>query len=408
MEPSPKDQLGEHFADVVLELAPDGIAVTDELGRILYANARFERIFGVDRDLLVGHTIEVLLPDRLQASHRDQRHDWEHAPTARHMGTGRTLLGRHADGTELPLEVALSPVATGRGLRTIMTVRRVDDPVGATAERVVDLRAASGPSIDDEVLTHLYSASLALHGLAATATPDQAAGLDAAITEIHLAVRRLQQLALDTAQPGREAAHDMLFGRAGETGQGGDSGVTVEYTVDADDRLTEIGGSWAEFARDNDAPELAVPELGRSLWSYVEGDEVQDLWRRLLARVRADQCETRVPFRCDGPGVRRWFEMTISPTQDDGVQFRSVLVVESPRPDIVLLDRWVDRLADSAPLVVCSWCGRGHDGVNWRELDDVVRDRRLLEKSSVPRLDHGICPTCVALLTHGRTGAPST
>ncbi len=60
--------LGEHFAEIVLELAPDGIAVTDESGRILHANGRFEDLFGYTREQLVGHPVEMLLPSRVRGS----------------------------------------------------------------------------------------------------------------------------------------------------------------------------------------------------------------------------------------------------------------------------------------------------------------------------------------------------
>lgn len=412
MEPSPKDLLGEHFADVVLELAPDGIAVTDELGRILYANGRFERMFGIDRDLLIGHTVEMLLPDRLHAVHRAHRHDWERAPTARPMGAGGTLWGRHADGTEIPLEVALSPVSTGQGLRTIMTVRMVDDPRAAdsSGERTLEAFGEHVATVlNDEVVQRLFSASLILHGVCPDAAPGVADEVHEAIAQLDLAIGCLHDVALDVLRPHRDAAHDLVLGRAGDDDDEAPatqaSGLTVEYEIDADDRLIGVGGSWAEFAQDNDAPELAAPELGRSIWSYVDGDDVQDLWRLLLARVRAERTDTRIPFRCDGPDVRRWFEMILSPDDADSVHFRSVLIVEAPRPDIVLLDRWAHRMSDATPLVVCSWCGRGHDGSRWRDLEEVVRDRRLLEQPDLPPLDHGVCPTCVALITQRGAGA---
>jgi hypothetical protein len=62
--------------------------------------------------------------------------------------------------------------------------------------------------------------------------------------------------------------------------------TVVEYWIDADDVVTDVGRSWADFARDNDAPELAVPASDRTLWTYFDSSEVRELWRLLVERDR--------------------------------------------------------------------------------------------------------------------------
>src|SRR4051812_38568908 len=103
-------------------------------------------------------------------------------------------------------------------------------------------------------------------------------------------------------------------------------GMVVEYWIDADDVVSWSGDGWADFARDNDAPDLVDLAPGRTLWSHFDGTEVRDLWRALVARVRSEQTAATVPLRCDAPNVRRWFEMTITPGDDGTVRFRSALL----------------------------------------------------------------------------------
>ena len=55
--------------------------------------------------------------------------------------------------------------------------------------------------------------------------------------------------------------------------------TVVEYSIDADDVVIAVGQNWADFAHDNDAPELVVPPSNRTLWTYFENDEVEELWR---------------------------------------------------------------------------------------------------------------------------------
>src|SRR4051812_32431927 len=50
--------------------------------------------------------------------------------------------------------------------------------------------------------------------------------------------------------------------------------TVVEYVIDADDGLVEVGGDWAAFATENQAPELAIPPGGRSLWDAAGDDEL--------------------------------------------------------------------------------------------------------------------------------------
>lgn len=169
--------------------------------------------------------------------------------------------------------------------------------------------------------------------------------------------------------------------------------LVVEYRIDVDDVVVDVGESWAEFANDNGAPELAIPAPGRTLWSHMAGGDIRALWRLLVARVRATGLAAEVPFRCDGPEARRWFEMTVTPEADGHVAFRSVLVFEEVRAEMTLLAMTAERV-DRAPVALCAWCGRGeHDG-RWHELEDVVRLGRLLEDDHVPPVEAGVCGDC--------------
>lgn len=168
----------------------------------------------------------------------------------------------------------------------------------------------------------------------------------------------------------------------------------VEYWVDDHDVVTEVGDGWADFALGNDAPELAVPASDRTLWSYMDSDEVRELWQLLVHRVRALQSPARFSFRCDAHHTRRWFDMTITPESDGRVHFCSVLAFEEPRSPVALLDPHFRRDADALPVPVCSWCGRGQHGSDWIAIEELVRAGRLLEHDSVPPISYGICATC--------------
>lgn len=169
--------------------------------------------------------------------------------------------------------------------------------------------------------------------------------------------------------------------------------LTVEYRIDAHD-LVLVGDGWAEAAAADDVPELAVPAPGRTLWSHMADGETRDIWLQLVGRVRSTQRPVDIPFRCDGPSARRWFEMHVEPEPELGVRFRSTLVFAESREPVALLDVEVARNGSLAPVVLCAWCGHGRHDDGWVELEDLVRARRLLEAEHLPTIDTGVCGTC--------------
>ena len=209
------DPLGEHFAAIVLELAPDGIAVTDEAGRIMQANTHFEYLFGFTREQLIGRSVEMLLPERSQAAHRAHRAGYDQAPSARAMGTGLDLWARHADGTEFPVEVGLSPVSSANGMRTIMSVRQISDRRAsqqvASDEAVHIDEDRIAVALNDQVIRPIFAAGLDLHGMLASATDSQAARLNAIITKLDDAIREIRTIVYQSRPtpppPRRRPAH---------------------------------------------------------------------------------------------------------------------------------------------------------------------------------------------------------
>ncbi len=71
----------------VIESVPNGIIVVDHSGAITLVNAPAEKMFGFDREELIGQTVEILFP-----------------------ASGRALTGVRKDGSEFPLEISVNPI----------------------------------------------------------------------------------------------------------------------------------------------------------------------------------------------------------------------------------------------------------------------------------------------------------
>jgi PAS domain S-box-containing protein len=97
------------FRDL-FENAPDPLLLVNDQGKIMIANSEAQHFFGFDRQELPGMTIENLIPERFRKHHLAHRKAYLKDARVRAMGAGNDLLARRKDGTELPIEVSLSPI----------------------------------------------------------------------------------------------------------------------------------------------------------------------------------------------------------------------------------------------------------------------------------------------------------
>ena len=119
----------------LLEAAPDAMVCVDQDGRMALVNAQAERLFGYDREELVGQPVEILVPDAVREVHPGRRARYVADPKPRPMGAGMELAARRRDGSTFPAEISLSAIDTGQGILVTAAVRDVTDRLEAQAER---------------------------------------------------------------------------------------------------------------------------------------------------------------------------------------------------------------------------------------------------------------------------------
>ena len=111
----------------ILEAIPDAVAAVNQQGVIMQVNFQTETLFGYTRDELIGQKIEMLVPDRQRPQHHLHREHFHQQPKIRRMGSGLDLCGRRRDGSEFPVEISLSPVATDDGTMVLSVIRDISD-----------------------------------------------------------------------------------------------------------------------------------------------------------------------------------------------------------------------------------------------------------------------------------------
>jgi len=109
--------------EALLEAAPDAMVGVDVAGMILFVNRQTESVFGYERDDLVGQRLEMLVPESARQDHVARRAGYCAAPGIRTMGTELRPNGRRRDGSEFPVDIALSYMGSGGAMVVIAAVR---------------------------------------------------------------------------------------------------------------------------------------------------------------------------------------------------------------------------------------------------------------------------------------------
>jgi PAS domain S-box-containing protein len=111
----------------LLESAPDAILELDPEGRIVLLNRMAEQLFGYTREEMLAKTVDALVPDALRGAHQEHRAQYHSHPVTRPMGSGLKLEARRKDGSHFPVEISLSSVKSGDGIRVTAIIRDITE-----------------------------------------------------------------------------------------------------------------------------------------------------------------------------------------------------------------------------------------------------------------------------------------
>ncbi|MHA7881294.1 MAG: PAS domain S-box protein [Saccharospirillum sp.] len=125
-------QVFKHVVNSVV----DGVLVIDGKGTIQLASPAASRIFGYPAEAMEGRNLNMLMPEPVRSQHDGF--------LERYRTTGESLIinrqievtGQHADGTEFPLEVAVSEIQLGKTRYFVGLMRDITERKRAEAELV--------------------------------------------------------------------------------------------------------------------------------------------------------------------------------------------------------------------------------------------------------------------------------
>lgn len=99
----------------LVDALPDGAAVISQEGDILFANRQLAVLTGYSGSELLRLKVEDLVPADQRDSHRHHRATFAKDPGQRPMGADLRIELLRSDGSDLPVDIALSPLADGSG-----------------------------------------------------------------------------------------------------------------------------------------------------------------------------------------------------------------------------------------------------------------------------------------------------
>jgi hypothetical protein len=164
----------------------------------------------------------------------------------------------------------------------------------------------------------------------------------------------------------------------------------IEYLLDERDQIISTGGDWDAFASQNDAPELRDEKLmGHHLLDFVSGRVTRSYIQVLIEQVRKTGRSLALEYRCDAPEVRRFMQMKVSPSLNNGIRFQSRVLRLETRETPVTFYRPVERIRGCYNR--CSMCNRIKVAEVWGEAESLLPQQEFKKGVAVI---YGICPGC--------------
>ncbi|MFO0965852.1 MAG: PAS domain S-box protein [Gemmataceae bacterium] len=241
------------------EATLDGVLLTDDNGTVRLFNPAAERMFGYKAEEVVGQNVRLIIPETYQMLHDRGLRRFVETRQGRYIGRTMEVQGLRKDGSEFPVEIALSVVSAGGGapLQFLGALRDLSERNKMRSVVIQNEKLASIGLLSAGV-AHEINNPLAFVGNNLVVLQRDVQGLLALIDLFERCKERLKETdpPLHQAIAALEAEQDIAYTRDNLP-------RLLQRTRDGVDRVTRIVQSLRGLAR-TDAPkrhEVSLPDL---------------------------------------------------------------------------------------------------------------------------------------------------
>lgn len=147
----------EERVHLAMDAAASAMVMVNVKRTIVYANKAAATPFGYPDQELIGRPVEILVPEKFKTVHPVYVGSYFTASMARSMAAGQTLYARHKDGSQIPVDIALTPVQTPDEKLIMSTIIDLSERVAAAEAAAI--RNAELAALNTELTQFAYSAS---------------------------------------------------------------------------------------------------------------------------------------------------------------------------------------------------------------------------------------------------------
>ena len=198
-------------------VAPDALIVVDRAGTIVDANDEASRLFRTDD--LIGTPVDRYVPDDQVDAHADRRDGFHDTPRRRSMGAGNRLSLKRADGTVVPVHIALSPMPDSRVLAAIRDITEVvvveDRLTEATRRRILaEDHERIARDLHDRIIQQLFALGMNLQAGLPTGDDGNDQRISEAVDTLDDIIRAIRDVIFDVrrTQPDDDSFRSRIIG----------------------------------------------------------------------------------------------------------------------------------------------------------------------------------------------------
>ncbi|MBL4659742.1 MAG: GGDEF domain-containing protein [Alcanivoracaceae bacterium] len=124
-----KIEMNDEQFKLIVSTIPIGLLLSDQRGRVIFANPKLEELLGFNEGEIEGSLIDNLIPDRYVASHKKLQESYLQLSNPHAMGKGRVLPVLKKNGKEIQVKVGLNTLYFDNGKIIMVSIIEITNEI---------------------------------------------------------------------------------------------------------------------------------------------------------------------------------------------------------------------------------------------------------------------------------------